>query len=54
MMNRKQLAELIHEFNLPCKEVVEEGKVCPLCFRIAGWVLLEQGRRLTAAGVEKE
>lgn len=52
-MNRKELAALIHEWNLPCDgEDMKEG-ICALCFRIAGWVLLEQGRQFTAAGIAK-
>jgi len=51
-MTKRNLAILIHEYNLPCKNVVKPGERCELCWRIAGQIMIAQGTELTHAGCE--
>jgi len=49
-LNKKELATLIHDYNLACKDSAEKGTSCELCWRLAGVVLIYQGNRFIADG----
>ena len=51
-MTRKELANWIHEWNLPCK-FTGQGEKCMLCMRIASQVMLAQATELQKAALVK-
>jgi hypothetical protein len=52
-MTKKELANVIHMYNLDCKDSARKGIDCQNCWRIAGQVMIYQGHRMVADGSKR-
>jgi hypothetical protein len=52
-MDKKALADLIHEWNDCCNNHAQQGHECELCWRIAGNIMVAQAAELRDAGAER-